>query len=501
MTGSRSRDTPLALGALLPGFTGTAPPPWLLRAVEKGLGGVALFAPNTPDLETTSRLTSRLHEAGPTIVAIDEEGGDVSRLQATTGSTLPGPAALGAVADPALTRRVGEALGALLTSVGVDLTLAPAMDVASEPRNPVIGVRSFGPDPALVARHGVAMIAGLQAAGAAACAKHYPGHGDTTVDSHLTLPLLDIDEDLLARRELMPFGAALAAGVDAVMTGHLHVPALGPAPASLEPAVTRRLRASPGGEDVLVITDALDMRAVTGPGLAGLGEVCVRALQAGADLLCLGTTNGRDDEAMLTTAVDAVVDALGDGRLAREHLERSAGRLARLRARPPAPDVLDPDAALAAVSDVGAEAARRATTVARGHLGAVRERLRAGPPALLDLRRQATKATGRMAPGFATALAERHPGAMIVRADADLEAWKRALDVIDGRTAVLALTREPMADEAEAADLEHVLARRSDAVVVHGGVAAGAPDAPSLVLAHGVGLANARAVLELLEGR
>ncbi|WP_420110959.1 glycoside hydrolase family 3 protein [Pseudactinotalea sp.] len=499
---SRDRDDrSLALRVLLPGFTGTTPPPWLLRAVEHGLGGVALFAPNTPDLQTTQRLTSRLREAGPAIVATDEEGGDVSRLQAMTGSTLPGPAALGAVDDLDLTRRVGAALGRLLTSVGVDLTLAPAMDVASEPRNPVIGVRSFDPDPALVARHGVAMIAGLQSSGAAACAKHYPGHGDTTVDSHLTLPLLEIDEDLLARRELMPFEAALAAGVDAVMTGHLHVPALGPAPASLEPAVTQRLRASPGGEDAVVITDALDMRAVTGPRLAGLGEVCVRALQAGADLLCLGTTNGRDDEAMLTTAVDAVVDALRDGRLASEHLERSAERLARLRARRSTPEDLDPGASLAALSAVGAEAARRATTLVRGDLGTVRGRLGAGPPSLQDRRRPATTASGRLAPGCATALGACHPGAVLVRADADPEGWKRALDVIDGRTAVLALTREPMADEAEAADLQHVLTRRPDAVVVHGGVPAGAPDATTLVLAHGVGLANARAMLELLEGR
>src|SRR5262249_32215160 len=153
-----------------------------------------------------------------TIVAVDEEGGDVTRLFAGAGSPYPGPVALGHLDDVELTRRVALAIGAELRAAGVNLNLAPVADVNSNPRNPVIGIRAFGPDPERVAAHVAAFVEGQQAAGVAACAKHFPGHGDTAVDSHLALPTTDVEAAGLEGGPLVPFRAAIAAGTQAIMT-------------------------------------------------------------------------------------------------------------------------------------------------------------------------------------------------------------------------------------------------------------------------------------------
>src|SRR5262249_23748097 len=156
--------------------------------LERGLGGVVLFARNIAGPEQLAELTAALRAGRhDLLVAVDEEGGDVTRLEADRGSSYPGNCALGAVDDVELTRRIGAALRGDLTGVGIDLDLAPVADVNSNPENSVIGVRSFGADPALVARHVAALVSGLQSAGVAACAKHFPGHGDTALDSHFDL--------------------------------------------------------------------------------------------------------------------------------------------------------------------------------------------------------------------------------------------------------------------------------------------------------------------------
>lgn len=502
LAGSSTSLRRLALGVLMPGFNGARAPEWLLHAVADGLGGVMLVAQNAPDLPGTKALTTALHEAGPVLVSVDEEGGDVSRLQAAEGSALPGAAALGAADDLDLTARTGAALGALLAAAGIDLDLAPVLDVASEPTNPVIGVRSFGPDTDQVSPHGGAFLAGLHAGGAAACAKHFPGHGATTTDSHLELPRLDVTQDVLTARDLPPFHAAAEAGLDAVMTGHLHVPALGPAPASLEPAVTALARTLPGGEHRVIVTDALDMAAVSGGDGDGLAAACVRALQAGADLLCLGTTGGRDDEAMLTTAVDAVLAALERGELEPAALRASIRRLERLRERVAgyraAAPRLGVREAARAVAEIGSQTARAAVRVAAGDARLPLAGADGRPPVLVDLRRRYNQATGRVAPGFANALAARHTNARVVLAGApDAAPLPQVLDEL-GDAPVLALTREPLADPREQADLDLLLARRPGAVVIHGGTAQAAPQAPRLVLAHGVGRANAEAALHLV---
>jgi beta-N-acetylhexosaminidase len=505
------------LGVLLPGFTGTTPPAWLLAAARDGLAGVVLFAQNTPDPATTAALTRALHAAAPgLLVTLDEEGGDVSRLEAADGSSLPGAAALGVVDDEGLTREAGEALGRLLAAVGVDLDLAPVLDVASDPRNPVIGVRSFGPDPDLVARHARAFASGLRAGGVGACAKHFPGHGDTAVDSHLALPVVDVPLEVLRARELVPFAALAGRGgvgerhagtaepaVDAVMTGHLVVPALGPAPASLEPAATALLRSL--GFDGPVITDALDMRAVSDGDR--VGEVAVRAVEAGADLLCLGTTAGRYDEALFAAAADALAAAVGSGRLTVARLEESAARtrraVAAIRARRAGRPGPDAAAAHAALQDVGRRAAAAAARVRRGASAATASA--AAAPDVVDLRVRLDHAAGRRATHVQAAVARRWPGARELPLDPGTGAPARRPD--PGRPLVV-VTREPVPGAAEHATLARLWDARRDLVVVHTGVPGAAeewfgalPDGgPDVVLACGTGRANAAAAVDLLAG-
>src|SRR5215475_11596365 len=193
----------LALRTLLAAFAGPTAPPWTLRLVEEGLGGVALFSYNIVDLEQVGRLTATLRRARPdVIVATDEEGGDVTRLCYSTGSPYPGNAALGIVDDLHLTSRIYRSIGYDLAAVGITLDMAPVVDVNSADDNPTIGTRSFGNDAAKVSAHAAAAVTGLQSAGVSACAKHFPGHGATEDDSHLGLPLVDAPLEQLWKREL-----------------------------------------------------------------------------------------------------------------------------------------------------------------------------------------------------------------------------------------------------------------------------------------------------------
>ena len=184
----------LARAVLLASFVGPDVPNWLRTEVESGLGGVCLFAGNTRSEPQVANLVAQLRTARrDVLVAIDEEGGDVTRLDQPTGSDLPGPAALGAVDDVDATRAVYRSIGERLHRLGIDCDIAPCADVNVAAANPVIGVRSFGADPELVARHVAAAVAGLESAGVAACVKHYPGHGATTDDSHQALPVVDVE--------------------------------------------------------------------------------------------------------------------------------------------------------------------------------------------------------------------------------------------------------------------------------------------------------------------
>jgi beta-N-acetylhexosaminidase len=334
-----------AAACLFPGFDGETVPDWVKRLLAEGLGGVVLYGQNIRDPEQVAELTAALRTERPElIVATDEEGGDVTRLEAGSGSSFPGNFALGAVDDPALTRRVGAAIGGELAAVGIDLDLAPVADVVVDPASAIVGVRSFGSNPQLVARQVAAFVEGLQSVGVAACAKHFPGHGETVADSHLELPSSEASLEVLRERALPPFAAAVEAGVRAVMTAHIRFGAFGDEPATWNSAVVELLRTELDFDGV-VMTDALEMEGAGGPD--GVQHSAVRALTAGADALCLGA-------ALTQEQVEGVHAAVASG-VPEERLGEAAGRVADLTAWTSPQPLRDRDA--------GAEAARRALRV------------------------------------------------------------------------------------------------------------------------------------------
>jgi beta-N-acetylhexosaminidase len=439
----------LAHAAVLTGFVGTTVPDWLARRVDAGLGGVCWFAQQVEDEEQATRLAQDLHGRGPVLVMSDEEGGDVTRLDVRHGSPYPGHAALGALDDVDATTRVAAAMGRRLRDVGVDVALAPVVDVNADPRNPVIGVRSFGATPDLVARHGAAFVRGLQAAGVAACAKHFPGHGSTHTDSHLALPTVDDPVEVLRDRDLAPFAAVVQAGTRCIMTAHVVFPAYDDRPATLSPVLLGLLREELGFEGV-IITDALDMKAIADT--VGHGEGAVRSMAAGADLICIGNPGfpeNYDADRRLGGVVDALVTAVREGRLPADRLARAAERVSRLRAW---------------LSD---DVASRVVT-ARGDV-------RVDAPRVVDLGGAVNIAAGDR---------ERHLRELLQRRSGD------------GRTVVLARSPDQLPE------VSRIVAEQPDAVVVWSGVDVEVPGA-NVVLTHGGGraVAEAAAALILGEGR
>ncbi|TDB76220.1 glycoside hydrolase family 3 protein [Micromonospora sp. KC723] len=373
----------LALGTLLAAYQGPTPPGWAVDLVAEGLAGHTLFGTNVHDPAQVAASTAALRDGrADVLVAIDEEGGDVTRLAHATGSPYPGNAALGAVDDAALTRQVYAAIGLELAALGVTVDLAPTVDVNSADENPVIGTRSFGADPGRVGVHSAAAVEGLQSVGVAACAKHFPGHGATVTDSHHELPTVDVSPAVLRERDLPPFAAAIGAGARAVMTAHIRVPALtGDGPATFSRAVLVDLLRREYGFTGTVITDALEMK---GAALAagGVGPAAVRALVAGADLLCVGA---RVDARLVEHVAGRIVEAIGDGRLDRSRVEEAAGRAAALAAWTRAAGT----APTAAADGLGYAAARRAVRVEGDVGGLVR-------PLVVRLHAATTRARGRV---------------------------------------------------------------------------------------------------------
>jgi beta-N-acetylhexosaminidase len=320
----------LALRTLLAAFPGATAPQWAGDLLLDGLAGHTLFGGNVVDPGQVADLTTQLRSARPDVlIAIDEEGGDVTRLGHRTGSAYPGNAALGAAGNLDLTRRVYAAIGADLAAAGIDLDLAPTVDVNTADDNPIIGTRSFGADPALVARHTAAAVTGLQSTGVAACAKHFPGHGATVTDSHLELPTVDVPLSLLRSRDLPPFAAAVTAGVQAVMSAHIRVPQLtGDGPATFSRSALNGLLRDELGFRGVIVTDALEMRGAAGAA-GGVPRAAVAALAAGADLLCIGAVV---DLELVEAIAAEIAAATGDGRLALDRLEDAAARTAALAA-------------------------------------------------------------------------------------------------------------------------------------------------------------------------
>jgi beta-N-acetylhexosaminidase len=345
----------LAMRTLLAAFRGHTAPEWAVDLVHQGLAGYTLFGFNIADAAQVSALTGRLRAARPgVLLAIDEEGGDVTRLAHRTGSPYPGNAALGAIDDLGLTRRVYASIGSELVKTGLNLNLAPTVDVNTATDNPVIGTRSFGANPLKVAFHAAAAVAGLQDAGIAACAKHFPGHGATVADSHHELPTVDVSPAQLRERELPPFAAVVSAGAKAIMTAHIRVPALtGDDPATFSPAVLIDLLRGELGFTGAVVTDALEMKGAS-IAAGGIGPAAVKALRAGSDLLCIGADV---DLALIEEVAAAIVRGIGAGELELSRVEEAAARCDELAAWTMNPEPTEPNPRL------GYEAARRAVAV------------------------------------------------------------------------------------------------------------------------------------------
>lgn len=280
------------MSAAMVSFRGPTAPAWVLDGLRSGtIGAVCLFNYNFTTLTELRDLNLSLMAAAaaggfpPPIIGIDQEGGQL--MAVGHGATqLPGNMALGAADSVELARRTGEVLAQELLALGCNMNFAPVLDLATQLDNDAMGVRSFGSDPAAVGRLGAALIRGMQGAGVLATAKHFPGHGDTAVDSHLAAPIIRAPLAVLTQRELPPFQAAIAAEVAAVMTCHAVYPALDPERiATHSRAILHDLLRTQLGFEGLVITDALDMSGVGD--MAGF-ERALRAVQAGADLCLLG---------------------------------------------------------------------------------------------------------------------------------------------------------------------------------------------------------------------
>jgi beta-N-acetylhexosaminidase len=398
------------------------------------VAGVCLFSRNLDDRDEAADLVSSLHEAAgrELVIAIDQEGGSVVRLR--DEPIPPSAMALGAVDDPALTERVAALTARGLRRIGVNVDFAPVADVQSNPDNPIIGDRSFGADPDLVARHVAAAVRGLQEGGVAATLKHFPGHGDVDVDSHQALPTLHTTRERLERVEWPPFRAGIAAGAAAVMTAHLLVPALDPElPATLSRAMVQGTLRDALGFDGVVFTDALDMRAVSDrwrPGMAA-----VMALAAGADAPIAVSP--------LATHLEIIREierAVADGRLDPARLASAEARLERLVQAYPSRS----ERAAAGTSDAATvtEAARRAVVA----VGAPMRLMRGATVALYAT---ATKASAASDPvsgaseGFAAALERAGIGVRRlgdIPGEADLEGVQALL--------VTTCTAAPLAAEA-----------------------------------------------------
>jgi beta-N-acetylhexosaminidase len=475
----------LAATVLQPGFVGTSAPDWVRRWLGEGLGGVALFARNVESPAQIAALTAQLRAERPeVIVAIDEEAGDVTRFESRHGSSRPGNLALGAIDDPQLTEAVARDLGIDLAAAGITLDYAPDTDVNSNSDNPVIGVRAFGAEPGLVARHSVAFIRGLQAAGVAACAKHFPGHGDTSVDSHHAIPLIDRDRAALEACELIPFRAAIESGVRAVMTGHLLVPAFDrKLPATLSRRILTDLLRVELGFTGLIITDGIEMQAVRR--LYGLTGATVQALAAGADAICVGGDHA--DEQTAIRLRDAIVAAVRSGELPEERLQDAAARVRELstwttreqiatgaRSTADAARAREVAVLAAAGSTVGFDAARRAVRVTVAEDGEAVLPI-SGAAHVVEFAPPRNIAIGAETPwGVGAPLDDLLPGTTSVRLTADDLAGlpDPVAPVLDGAGArPLVLVARDVHRHAWLADvLERVLEVRPDAVVVEMGV-------------------------------
>ncbi|MEU1511064.1 glycoside hydrolase family 3 N-terminal domain-containing protein [Streptomyces sp. NPDC005811] len=474
---------------LVAGFDGTTgvPDP-LKRLIDRGLGGVILFTRNVRDAEQVRHLTDTLRALRPDlVVGIDNEGGGIGHLMAAGAPEVPGSWALGVVDDPALTAACADALAGHLLTLGITASYAPVADVQSRSANPIVRTRAFGGDPELVSRQLRAWIAATEARGVASCAKHFPGHGGTVTDSHHELA---VDPRPYDRLDLAPFRAAVDAGVPLLMSAHVVFPALDPErPATLSPRILRDLLRGELGFEGVLVSDALEMKAIADR--YGEAAGARLALAAGADQVIVAVP----DLEVTLACRDAVLDALRTGELAEGRVTEAAERVRRLARRYAVPP--RPEAVAAWDGGAGLTAARRAVrgggplpaAVPGAHVvdlfPAPHPALNWGGEDLLtEVRAVDPEATGTVVAGepegartVASVVAEALRGAdgrplAVATCDAGLYPWQAR--VRDALTAV-----------------------RPDALLVSTGL----PEPGGAVCAYGRGRVNLRAVAEVLTGR
>ena len=327
-----SRDFRRQAGQIaIAGFSGHSLPADLKAlAREFDLGGVIFFARNIESPEQVAELSREAQELArelPLWVSVDQEGGRVARLKSPF-TIWPPMQTLGRSGDEALAARFARALAAELKAVGISLDYTPVLDVLTNPKNPVIGDRALAERAEDVARLGSVIVRTLQGEGIAACGKHFPGHGDTSVDSHFELPLVEHPPDRLEAIELVPFRAAIAAGVASIMTAHILIPALDEeVPATLSSRVVDGLLKRTLGFEGLVLSDDLEMKAISGR--YGMADATVRAIGSGCDavLMC---GEKQDEQAQ---AIEAVIRAVEDGALPLTRAEDALARHRRVKER------------------------------------------------------------------------------------------------------------------------------------------------------------------------
>ncbi len=313
---------------LVVGFDGLTPPSRLKRLIQKErIGGVILFRRNIESPKQLVSLTTTLRKwAGSAglLIGIDQEGGRVQRLPKPF-TQWPPMSRVGESHSHEFAYQVGQAIARELSAVGINLDFAPVLDVRTTRPNPVIGDRAFSDDPVAVATLGLALITGLQDHGVIACGKHFPGHGDTSVDSHQALPVVKAKADLLLERELKPFRHAINNRLATLMTAHVRYPSLDPEwPATLSPAILTTLLRQTLHFDGVVFTDDLEMKAIAShwpPDVAA-----VQAILAGADSLLVCR-----DETMQEQVLDGLRRAVAQGTLTPGRIEQSLIRLRRLK--------------------------------------------------------------------------------------------------------------------------------------------------------------------------
>jgi beta-N-acetylhexosaminidase len=319
---------------LIVGFHGRSLEPDLERLIERGVGGVIFFSRNIGAPAEVTELSAAIKRraARPLLTSVDQEGGNVVRLR--EGFTpIPAMRAVGRADDAELSFELGRMIGQELAAVGFDLNFAPVLDVDTNPDNPVIGPRSFGRAQETVAWHALALMAGLGSAGVAACGKHFPGHGDTLQDSHHDLPRLEHSLERLESVELVPFRAAVKAGIPALMTAHVMFRELDPElPATMSALIVRAILRNKLGYEGLVVSDDLEMKAIVDH--YSFEDVLVRGLNAGVDaFLCCHSPEKMND------AIDIIATAVARGHVPVYRFEQAVERMSTFASRWAAPPI------------------------------------------------------------------------------------------------------------------------------------------------------------------